>query len=514
MNIGLRLTQRKDDFADVHPPGFRGWAVNRRRKREGHKSMCVNTRGGLATARSYLAAVAIGLGMTLTAGAATAQTQQIQIADGQVSKLIVAPGHTVTIETDQPFANIVIGNTDILDVFPLTEMSMYVQAKTSGFTNVTLYNEDQKLLEVIDVRVRLDYAELQDAIDRAVPSARVDVNNINNRIRLSGTVKDNVDLRRVLQIAEQYSTQPVINAIRVTTPQQVQLDVRILEVSRNSGRQLGVNLLATDRTSGDVDFRSGSTPDATPFGTAVGRLLSISGTDVDIVINALEAKGLARRLANPTLVTTSGTDANFVVGGEIPIRSVVRSENGTITGEQTDYREYGVRLNFRPVVLDNNLINLRIAPEVSDIDTSTTDLAGDVSFISRKAETTVSLRDGQSFAIAGLLQASNERNVEQVPWLGQVPVLGTLFRSTAFQKRETDLVILVTPHLVRPASPGQPLRSPLDDTRSSTDTELFLLGMMEVDRQTLRGFADGEGIVGPYGHMIDLEFEDGVIKKK
>lgn len=172
-----------------------------------------------------------------------------------------------------------------------------------------------------------------------------------------------------------------------------------------------------------------------------------------------------------------------------------------------------MRLNFLPTVLDDNLISLRISPEVSDIDTSLT-VNGQPAFISRKAETTVSLRDGQSFAIAGLLQANNERSVEQVPWLGQVPVLGALFRSTAFQKRETDLVILVTPHLVRPAAPDEPLRSPLDDARSSDDIELFLLGMLEVDRQLLRRFAKGDGVIGPYGHMIDLEFEDGLIEKK
>ncbi|MGC9370866.1 MAG: type II and III secretion system protein family protein [Paracoccaceae bacterium] len=449
----------------------------------------------------------------LALGTAHAQTRQIDIADGQVSNLTIAPGHTLTIETDQPFANIVIGNPGIVDVFPLTESSLYLQAKESGFTNVTLYDETQKLLEVIDVRIKLDYSELQSAINRAVPSAQVDVSNVNDRIRLSGRVKDSVDMERVLQIANQYSQEPVINAIRLAAAQQVQLDVRILEVNRNSGRELGVELTGTKQATGLQRFTTGANAatGVAPFGTAVGHLLSISGTSVDYVINALEDKGLARRLANPTLVTTSGIEANFVVGGEIPIDKTV-IEDGEVATE-TGYREYGVRLNFLPTVLDDNLISLRISPEVSDIDTSLT-VNGQPAFISRKAETTVSLRDGQSFAIAGLLQASNERNVEQVPWLGQVPVLGALFRSTAFQKRETDLVILVTPHLVRPAAPDEPLRSPLDDARSSDDIELFLLGMLEVDRQLLRRFAEGDGVIGPYGHMIDLEFEDGLIEKK
>jgi len=463
--------------------------------------------------RAVFSAALLAGGLALGASPAMAQKPiMIDIADGQISNVTVTPGHTLTIETDQPFANIVIGNPEIADVFPLTETSLYIQAKTSGFTNVTLYDEAQKLLEVIDIRIKLDYTELQGAINRAVPSAQVEVTNINDRIRLSGKVKDSVDLARVLEIARQYSSEPVINAIRVAAAQQVQLDVRILEVNRNSGRELGVELTGTDHSG--VRFSTGlnAATGVAPFGNAVGHLLSISGTSVDYVINALEDKGLARRLANPTLVTTSGTEANFVVGGEVPIDSSVY-EAGEVVATETGYREYGVRLNFRPTVLDDNLISLRISPEVSDVDTSLT-VNGQPAFISRKAETTVSLRDGQSFAIAGLLQATNERNVEQVPWLGQLPVLGALFRSTAFQKRETDLVILVTPHLVRPAAPDEPLRSPLDDARSSDDIELFLLGMLEVDRQLLRRFADGDGIVGPYGHMIDLEFEDGLIEKK
>jgi len=126
----------------------------------------------------------------------------------------------------------------------------------------------------------------------------------------------------------------------------------------------------------------------------------------------------------------------------------------------------------------------------------------------------VSLRDGQSFAIAGLLQVNNDRNIEQVPWLGQIPILGTLFRSASFQKNETDLVILVTPRLVDPATPNQPLVSPMDTTRSSNDVEMFLLGMLEVDRDMIKSFREGEGVIGPYGHMIDLEFGDAVIEKK
>ncbi|OSQ44339.1 pilus assembly protein CpaC [Marivita geojedonensis] len=422
------------------------------------------------------------------------------------------PGETLTINTGRPFADILIGNTEIIDVFPLTDTSLYVQSKKSGLTNVTLYSTDKQLLEVIDVRVRDDFSELEASLRAAVPSAQVSVTNLNDRIRLSGQVRDARDLDTVVQIAQQFSERPVINAVRVATARQVELDVRILEVERNSGRNLGIGLRGRNE-SGSTTFQTNSGGiNQVPFGTFIGELLEVSGTEVDIIINALESKGLARRLANPKLTTSSGSPANFVVGGEVPISRTIVSENGT-AGTETDYREYGVKLNFLPSVLDHGLIRLRVTPEVSDVDFSNT-VNGNPSFFTRRADTTVSLRDGQSFAIAGLLQTDNARNIEQLPWLGQLPIIGALFRSTGFQKSETDLVIVITPRIVRPVSPDEELVSPLGGTRSSDDVELFLYGMLEVDRPLLRKFREGEGVVGPYGHIIELEFEDALINKK
>lgn len=462
-------------------------------------------RGFRAMALALIGAMAVAA----LPAVAEAQTRTVVLGSTNVDPIEITPGFTLTVEVDKPYVDLVVGNPGVADVFPLTDRSVYIQGNAPGATNVALYNGQKQLIGTIIVQVRVDFGELQEAIDTAVPSAGVEVSNVNNRIRLSGQVRDNVDLQRVLDIANQYSAegQPVVNAVRVVDPQQVQLDVRILEVSRRAGRDLGINLQSTE-----FNTRGGLTPNGAPFGSFVGNLLSVSGSDVDIVINALEIKGLARRLANPTLVTSNGVEANFTVGGEVPINVVEEGEGGDLeTG--TDYRDYGVKLAFRPVVLDNSMISLRVQPEVSDVDTSLT-VNGQPAFISRKADTTVSLRDGQSFAIAGLLQVDNERNIQQVPWLGQVPVLGALFRSAAFQKNETDLVILVTPRLVDPATPNQPLVSPMDTTRSSNDVEMFLLGMLEVDRDMIKSFRSGAGVIGPYGHMIDLEFSDAVIEKK
>lgn len=469
-------------------------------------------RAGWIRGMACLMLLALGMA-ALPAGKAAAQDRYVVLGEGgQREPIVLSPGFTLTVETDKAFTDILVGNPDVAAVFPLTDKTFYVEGNQSGATNVTFFDADKRQMGVIVLRVRVDFGELQRAIDRAVPSAAVTVTNVNNRVRLSGSVRDNVDKRRILEIAQQYSENPVVDAIRVTDPQQVQLDVRILEVSRNAGRLLGVNLIATENgvIRGQTSGNAGQ--NAVPFGNFIGNLLEVAGMEIDVIINTLEDKGLARRLANPTLVTSNGIEANFVVGGEVPITTAVTAENGAIATE-TDYREYGVRLNFRPQILDDSLISLRIRPEVSDIDTSVS-VNGQPAFISRKADTTVSLRDGQSFAIAGLLQVDNERNVRQVPWIGQIPVLGTLFRSTAFQKNETDLVILVTPRLVQPGTPNQPLSSPLDNARSSNDVELFLLGMLEVNKNMIRAFEEGNGVIGPFGHMIDLEFDDALIVKK
>lgn len=463
--------------------------------------------------RSRSAALKVMLALLLCFSLSTfpvaSQAQERRVAlggDSLIEPILMKPGFTLTVRTDRPFSDIVVGNSAVADVFPLTDTSVYVQANNTGATNVSFFGPEKTLLGVMILNVRLDFTDLQQAINRAVPNANVSVDNINGRVRVSGDVRDGPSLARVLELAGQFSDQPVLNAVRVTDPQQVQLDVRILEVSRTAGRELGVQL-SSNRTN------TGGTNLGIPFGSFVGNLLAGAGADIDIVINALETKGLARRLANPTLVTSNGVEANFVVGGEVPIQTTALNPDGVPIGTGTDYREYGVRLTFRPVVLDNSLISLEIRPEVSDVDTSVT-VNGQPSFISRKADTTVTLRDGQSFAIAGLLQVDNERNVQQLPWIGQVPILGALFRSTAFQKQETDLVILVTPRLVRPSSQNEPLLSPLDNARSSNDVELFLLGMLEVNKDMIRSFVDGTGVIGPYGHMIDLEFDDALVEKK
>jgi pilus assembly protein CpaC len=216
-------------------------------------------------------------------------------------------------------------------------------------------------------------------------------------------------------------------------------------------------------------------------------------------------------LAEPNLVALSGDTASFQAGGQIPVPIAVTSGIGIAT-PTIEFKDFGVLLRFRPTVLSDGVINLSINPEVSELDfTNAVSISGTTipAITRRTATTTVELRDGQSFAIAGLLQADSTRNISQLPWLGSLPVLGILFRSSAYQKAETDLVIIVTPHFVAPAAPGAHLATPLDSTVPSNDSDFFLLGEMERRKQYTDYVAKGGDVHGPYGYMIGVQQGSG-----
>ncbi|MGL4242688.1 MAG: type II and III secretion system protein family protein, partial [Beijerinckiaceae bacterium] len=339
------------------------------------------------------------------------------------------------------------------------------------------------------------------------------------KIVLDGEAADAVQADRAARIARSHGGE-IVNQMRVRGPQQVMLEVRFIEVSRNAGRDLGVRFQGA---GSDGAVRSGkgqvgvlgfaaaasalaNPAGAAPFGTIIGNLVR-GGANIDIIIQALEEQGVARRLAEPNLITMSGEKASFLAGGEIPIP--VAQALGVTT---VDYKKVGVGLVFTPTVLSGSMINLRIEPEVSNIDSSGGANIGGLVIprisVSR-ASTVVELKSGQSFAIAGLLQNTTSTVSDQVPWAGDLPVIGALFRSKSFQQKETELAIIVTPHLVQPVRPGQKLKTPLDNTRPGNDVDQFLLGRAEVPK-------DGHPRRGPIeplaaaprqagtGHIIDF----------
>jgi pilus assembly protein CpaC len=425
-----------------------------------------------------------------------------------------------TVRMGVPFSEALVGNPEVADVVPLTDRSIYIVGKKVGVTRLALLDQGKQLLATVDIEVTYDIAGLRRRVKASPALSRVKVQSVNGKILLTGVVPDAVAMQQAMNLAKQVSELEITNAMEVAAPQQVMLEVRFIEADRSASRALGINasvvgnravgITGTESFAGSIkedssgDFvnnltnlaGAGLVNNAIPFGTLIGRVLA-GGTQADIFVKALEERGLARRLAEPNLVALSGDTANFLAGGEFPFPS--SSKDGEV---EVTFKKFGIGLAFTPTVLAEGQINLKIEPEVSDLDpTNSVKVNGAEipTLIVRRASTTVELRDGQSFAIAGLLQSNHVKSQRQLPWLGDVPILGALLRSAAWQKKDTDLVIIVTPRLVRPRAPGQKIATPLDKTLPSNDRELFLLGKQEVNVGRPDSFT---------GHIIDLKNED------
>lgn len=410
--------------------------------------------------------------------AAEAKMISITSARKITGNVVVAVGKSEDIRTDAPFMEVVVGDPAVADVNPLTDRAISILGKKIGTTRVSIYAEGKRLVGIFDVEVSYDIGRLQAEVARQFPQARIRVSSVNGRIMLSGKSPDAVTLDRVVTMAKQFGPE-VINSVGVTQPQQVLLEVRFVEVQRNASRELGVNWKAFGNTTSAVVGTGTLLSNSTPFGSILTTLLG-KGFEVDNLIQALEDRGVARRLAEPNLVALSGDTASFLAGGEFPFP--VAGALNTVTIE---FKKFGVGLAFTPTVLSNGLINLKIEPEVSQIDPTNTMSVGGIqipSLIVRRANTTVELRDGQSFAVAGLLQANVMTAAKQLPWLGDIPVIGALMKSAQFQKNETELTIIVTPRLVQPARPIDMVKTPLDNTLAPNDADFFLLGKHEVRR--------------------------------
>jgi len=455
----------------------------------------------------------------------------LNLADpGQVLHLRITKGKSQTLVLNQVFAEALVASAETADVVPLTDRSLYVVGKTLGLTRITVLDKSKKLIGIIEVEVSFDIKALKRELEQNIAAGQFRISTANGRILLGGSVADSVSLAKAVEIVEQFapatdanSPKNYVNGLSVRAAQQVLLEVRFVEAQRTAERDLGVawdvgganarglsganappgSTLTSAFTSVAQGFPSPSNP--VPFGSFIASVLS-NGTHADALIQALEQRGLARRLAEPNLVALSGDTANFLAGGEFPFPvSQTSGTAATLTSAATapvitlEFKKFGVGLAFTPTVLADGQINLKIEPEVSDLDANNSvTLAGGItipSLVVRKASTTVELRDGQGFAIAGLLQTKHFKNDQGLPWLGTVPVLGALFSSSSFRKEETDLVIIVTPHLVRPTTPGQKLETPFDQKLASNDRDFFLNRQMEVAKTSGQKF----------GHILDLE---------
>ncbi len=439
-----------------------------------------------AAATIGLASVGVGPGAAPAAaqsGSETGAVMHVPVSKSQVLKL------------DRSFSKAMIGNPEIADVIPISSTSVYVLGRTNGSTNLALYDRSGSLISVVDVVVGPDTTGLKRQIGQSFPGEAVKISTSNDAILIEGQVSSAVAAERIVAMAQTFGGEKVLNLMSVGSPQQVLLEVRISEMSRGTVKQLGIS---------DASWKDGSIARTSDLadGPFVGSLLNMFGSTLDIQFEALERQGLVRTLANPNLVALSGETANFLAGGEFPVPTGV-DNNGRI---MIEFKQFGVALAFTPTVLADGLVNLRVAPEVSSIDRDASIELDNTTIPGlkvRRAVTSLELRDGQSFAMAGLIQSDFSDTVRAVPLLGKIPVIGALFRSTSFNKQETELVITVTPRIVRPVKPNQ-IVLPTDRVQEPSPTDLFLFGTTQkvVPVKTGAVAPAPGGVDGDHGHIV------------
>jgi pilus assembly protein CpaC len=404
-------------------------------------------------------------------------------------------GKSVVLATDFEVGRVAVGDPSRAGAVVMDGRTIQIVAKETGDTNVLLWNAEGGLASAVDFHIGVGQNQILTELRRTLGAQKISVDMAGDSIVLRGTVYRIEERERAEQVATAFfkgEQKPgekdphVINLIDIAGNQQVMIEVTMAEMNRNIGRELKVDWQAIAEASGKT-FAAGSllgggalagdVVDAIsgPGGGLFGGVLG-EGTQVRAFMKLARKKGLAKILAEPTLVARSGQKANFLAGGEVPL--LQPSGLGTVSVE---LKPFGVGVEFLPTVLGPDRIHLEITPEVSEPDDALGIQVNGIfvpGFTTRRATTAIELGDGQSFAVAGLLQDKVKSVVDKVPGLGDVPVLGALFRSQEFQRDETELVIIVTPHLVKPLDPGhRPL--PTDHYQAPGDVDFFALGRSE-----------------------------------
>jgi pilus assembly protein CpaC len=422
------------------------------------------------------------------------------VADGLdgTGRIKLTVNKTAVITTKVPYKRVSVGQADIADVNPIGPGNILITAKKIGSTQIIIW-DDAERSQVIDVTVEFDLQAMQDQLKAMFPDSKIEVTTLNGTVALRGRVPNLQTAEQAVAVASPYS-QKVLNFLEISGGRQVLLQVRFAEVSRSAISQLGINgdyasgaflggsnigqvnpssALLKSGTVGKTPPFSGITIDgATPINPAVTLYGAgqIGNFYLEYFIQALRQNNLLRVLAEPNLITISGQEASFLAGGEFPVPVTQGGGTGGVA-ITVEYREFGVKLKFVPIVLGDGRIRLKVAPEVSDLDFSNAvTLNGYVvpGLTSRKVETSVELAEGQSFAIAGLLNNSVTSSKNVTPLLGDLPVVGSLFRSIRYQRKETELVVIVTPHLVSPMNPDQIPALPGEKWHDPTEQEMFL----------------------------------------
>lgn len=452
-----------------------------------------NTIKRTALGTAVAAALAAGLAAAIPAPAMAQPT----VAPSNDVTLSVGTGRMVRL--GGTMTDLFVANDDVADVQVRSPNQIYIFGKAAGNTTVYATDRAGRVIYSANVRVGQNLGSVGELLETAMPESDIQATPLNGMVLLTGTVAqpaDAAEAERLVQAFVGEATQ-VVSRLRTATPQQVLLQVRIVEVNRSFTRSVGVNLASVDSSSGfqfgvgqgrgipqynpggllGVGFTTGPAgstvvPNVTGT-TTLGLAGQLLGLDVLAAVDLAENNGLATTLAQPTLTALSGETASFLAGGEFPIP--ISQSLGSVTIE---YKSYGVGLAFTPTVLEDGRISMRVRPEVSELTTE-----GSIRFngfdvpalTTRRTETTVELGSGQSLVIGGLLRNVNTNTIDRAPGLGNLPIIGALFRSNRFRRAETELVIVVTPYLVRPVSANQ-IALPTDGYRSANDPERLLLG--------------------------------------
>ncbi|SFN18608.1 pilus assembly protein CpaC [Formivibrio citricus] len=413
------------------------------------------------------------------------------------SHITATVGKSTLLRLPAPATRVSIGSPDIVDVVLLNPREIYLLGKKVGATNLTLWSKSGQST-IVDVAVGLDTASLQARLQQLLPKERnIKVFAASDTIVLSGTVADATKADRAVALAEAFAGKKVINMLSVSSVQQVMLEVKVAEINRTDLDKLGLNFSwqsganflygIVGGNSGILSRTLGNTraTSATGLATTLPNIFGTDGTapgsvsNVSALVDAQKKDSLVKILAEPNIVAISGQEGSFLAGGEILIP--VPQSNGTITMES---KQFGVGLRATPTVLDEGRINLRVQPEVTDLvgftSVASTGLGSNTlvpTLTTRRVSTTVELYEGQSLAIGGLLQDNTRGSINRFPLLGDIPVLGALFRSTEYQQAKTELLIIVTPRLVKPLAPNYAL--PTDAHKSPSKSDLFLDGKLE-----------------------------------
>jgi pilus assembly protein CpaC len=416
-------------------------------------------------------------------GTATAQETHISIspaAYGATRKFEVEINKTALIDLPAGAAEVIISQPSVAAAIMRTRTRAIIQGITGGDTNIFFLDDSGRTIAVLDVKVIEEPSQvgnaLQIALARIIPGSNIRVESVTlgeiNRVVLTGNVLSGEDRERATQVAVQFAggADNVANILDVSGAQQVMLQVTVSEVKRSIAKQFGINLAAAFNvgTTNLLNFTNIMKDGEIPHGANAG--FSNNAANVNAAIRALEQNGALRVLAQPTLTAISGEAATFLAGGEMPYVTFDEDDTGGLV-RKIEFKPYGVELAFTPVVKSNGSIGLKV-------ETSVSEPQADMSITKREASTSVELPSGTTLSIGGLLEERTSTQIDQFPWLGDIPILGALFRSRDYRTDQTELVILVTPYLVGP-SPANSIPVPTDRTTVASDAEGIFLGRLE-----------------------------------